>query len=228
MKLTSFLSAVILLAALLGGVAQSASGASTSNLRILYSGDDAFRNYDFTSNDVVSSTNVDWPVNLLFLNNADIHRVKHGLGAIYSGEGSTMWGRLNDGYGFVWDADGGRKKGSCRDEYTHYRVYADGDDRLYNMSWGYYVLGTSHIDHHECWTGTWFGRSEVAEGRIAADAAGIGWAVYSDWAYWYNAEPYRAEGNHIWENDGYTTYIGVGGGGGGSGPRPMSAPGGST
>jgi hypothetical protein len=188
----------------------SAGAGSTSHLTILYIREDAFRNYDFLSQ-TVSSTNVDWPVNFLFYNNAEVDKVKDAMR--FSFAGSRMNGRINDGSGFVWDQDGGRKNYLCPiigDAY-HYRLYADGDDRLYNAAWGYYVIGTSHIDHNECGFGAWFGKSETAEGYIASRArSAFGSSnVAEDWSSFANSEPYREEGNHIWQNNGLATAVRV-------------------
>ena len=189
---------------------QAAGAASTSKLTILTIREDAFRNYDFLSQ-TVSSTNVDWPVNFLFWNNAEIDKVKDAMR--FSFPGSTMYARLNDGSGYVWDQDGGRKTYLCPiiGDAHHFRVYADGDDRLYNLGWGYYILGTSHIDHNECGLGRWFGKTETAEAYIAGRARtafGSG-NVVEDWSSFANSEPYREEGNHIWQNNGLATSVRV-------------------
>jgi len=204
--------AVIAIAALL--VPMSASGGSTSNLTLLYIQEDSFRNYDFDSQYVLS-TNVDWPVTLVFWNNANINKVKNSLdSAGFQWGGDSENGRLNDGYGYVWDTDGGRKNVLCPFLSTdsHYRIYAPSYDYLYNVSWGFYVIGTTHRDHNECGPlDTWYGKSDEAENEVAFASAAV-WgsgAVASDWAYFYNYEPYRAEGSHIWLNDGYATAVRV-------------------
>jgi hypothetical protein len=206
LALAALIALVVLVAA------QAAGAGSTSKLTILYVREDAFRNYDFLSQ-TVSSTNVDWPVNFLFWNNAEIDKVKSKLGGYYPYSGSKMNGRLNDGSGFVWDQDGGRKSILCPiigDAY-HYRIYADSDDRMYNISWGYWVFGTSHIDHNECGFGKWFGKSEQAENHIASHARNVFGSsnVAEDWSSFYNYEPYREQGNHIWQNNGYATAVRV-------------------
>jgi hypothetical protein len=197
---------------------------STGTVRYLSAREDRFFNWDFRSQTSVG-TNVDWPMNLLFFNGASIDYIKSALDPPYGGSGSSMYAKIDEsGWGWAWDSDPGRKKGGCWwDDQYHYRIYADGPS-LYNMSWGYYVLGTSHIDHNHC-NGGWSGMSEVAEEEIAWDTIGLNWSVYGDYAYWYNAEYFRVEGNHVVDSNGYTTYIDVrlsGGGGGGGGPdQPM-------
>jgi hypothetical protein len=204
------LTLVIAVLLALAGSQAAGEAATASRLALLSIEEDSFRNYDFLSRSV-SASNVDWPINLLFWNNAEVDKVKNGLPYAYVG--STMYARLNDGTGYVWDADGGRKSSPCPilGQATHYRLYADGDDRLYNLTWGYYALASSHFDTRECGPGKWFGRSEDAEAKIAA-AARARWGasrVAEDSISFENAEPYREEGNHIWLNDGLGTTVSV-------------------
>jgi hypothetical protein len=213
MKLRVLLALVVAAAAVVviaGAGSASAATACCGNLRLLYFSGDAIRNYDFTSQSV-SSTNVDWGIDLNFYNNADINKVKNALNPYgYSGTGSTMYGRLSDngGASYVWDADGGRKKGGCFDQYTHYRIYANpAYDFNYSTGMGYWVFGSTHYDNQECFGG-WHGKSEGAEWDVnsAADSA-FGVANRYDWANYYNYEPYRQEGDHIWDQDGYASYV---------------------
>lgn len=170
-------------AAALGVLAHAAGAASTSNLSLVNQNEDYFRNYDFTAQ-VVSATGVDWAVDLVFKNNATINKVKNGMESPYDQGGtcaSGQNGRLNDGAGYVWDSDSGKKTTCCPitgDAY-HFRVYADADDRMYNSTWGYYVFGTTHIDHAECGSGSWFGYSENAEGYLMSHLP-AGWSGTSD------------------------------------------------
>lgn len=187
-----------------------ALSATTSNLTILYIAEDRFYNYDFASRSV-SSSNVDWPVGLLFYGNADVNKVK----SIYWGRipASTMYACIDDGGGWVWDSDMGTKGivySSYLNSYVylHMRVYAPNPpDYAYNQYWGKYVIATAHYDQFPL--ESWSGYSEYAEHHLASIASGKGYAVYVDWAYFYNYEPYRAEGNHIWLNDGYATAVHV-------------------
>ncbi|CAG0975149.1 MAG: hypothetical protein MPEBLZ_00899 [Candidatus Methanoperedens nitroreducens] len=155
--------------------------ASTNNLTTLYIREDSFRNYDFLS-ETDSNTNVDWPVSMLFYNNADINKVKS---IFFIGFGSILKGRLNDGAGWVWDSDGGTKGISSRyGHWLHMRVYADSDDRMYNLAWGYYVIGTTHYDEYPF--ESWSGYSEAAEEEFASIASSKGYSVSEDWSTFYN------------------------------------------
>ena len=184
-------------------------GATTSNLTLLTVAEDSFYNYDFTSK-TVSSNNVDWPVSLVFYGNADVNKVKN----IYWGVtilANTMYAYLNDGQGFVWDEDRGTKGvvwSNCTNSYVwlHMRVYAPNPpDYLYNIYYGKYVIATAHYDQFPL--ESWSGYTECAEKHLAAIAKSKGYTVYQDLFYFYNYEPYRIEGNHIWLNNGYATYI---------------------
>ncbi len=195
-------------AILLTTIVAPAMAATTQNLNILGIREDYFYNYDFLSR-TASSTNVDWPVTMLFYNNADVNKVKN----IFDGgiPGGYMYLKLNDGAGWVWDRDTGtgtkHVSSVYDDRWLHMRIYADSDDRMYNLNWGYYVLGTTHYD--EAWSESWSGYSEDAEEEYADEASSSGYTVYEDWSYWYNPEPYRNESNHIWSNNGYTTAVNV-------------------
>lgn len=179
---------------------------TTSNLAILGIREDYFYNYDFCSS-TVSDTNVDWPVTMLFYNNAEVDKVKN----IYWGVGpwSTCNARLNDGSGWVWDVDRGTKSTGLHA--CHMRVYADADDRMYNVDWGYYVLGTSHYDYFEWTPWGWSGYSESAEAELCQVARDKGYTVFEDWAYFYNYEGYREEGGgkHRWSNNGWASAVNV-------------------
>ncbi|AKG39443.1 hypothetical protein MA03_07830 [Infirmifilum uzonense] len=197
---------IILLSVL---VYRTTLAASTSNLTTLCVAEDCFYNYDFTSTSV-SSTNVDWPVGLLFYGNADVNKVKN----IYWGVtifANPMYFYMNDGSGWIWDEDRGTKGvvfSSYLNSwvYLHMRVYAPNPpDYAYNSYWGKYVLATAHYDQYPL--ETWSGYSEYAEKDLASIASNKGYATFQDWAYFYNTEPYRVEGNHIWLNNGYATAI---------------------
>lgn len=186
---------------------EDANGASTSRLSRLAFFGDQFWNYDFTTN-LVRSHKVDWPIGLVFYGNATINKVKNFLHNPYDQTGSGMYGRINDGSRWRWDTDNGRKTTLCPGapfqpaSAKHYRVYADADDRLFNTSWGFYVIGSTHYDVNECGFGASFGWSETAEGWLTHYwRANGGWAQ-DDWRWFGNPEPVRTQGNHIWQNDG--------------------------
>jgi hypothetical protein len=190
-----------------------ALASSTTHLALVTIGDDTIRNYDFHSQ-TVSSTNIDWAVSLIFSNNATINKVKSALDNPYD-QGATcaspQYGRLDDGAGYVWDTDSGKKTTCCPitgSDY-HFRIYADSDDRLgYNATYGYWVFGTTHKDVKECGTGTWYGDSEVAE-QYMRSVKPSGWGMTAEARNMSNPEPARWDGDHYWNNSGYATVFSV-------------------
>lgn len=136
--------------------------------------------------------------------------------------------RLRDGYptqdptnrgtvthSAVWDQDRGTVQGlPCVGTKYHYRVYAPspdvgGDDRFYNLRWGYYVIGTSHVDFHERCPGGWSGESERTEQRVLGQAQSKGDLIFSDEINMFNALPFRQYGDHRWLNDGLASRVGL-------------------
>jgi len=170
-------------------------------------------NYDFESKSA-TSTNVDWPVNLIFFNNATIDGVKWQLDGYY---GATSPEKKNMGineYGLTsWDEDGGKKGILCpiTNQWTrHYRVYAGTDDTLYSPSLGYWVAASTHKDRNECPPiNKQFYDSEEVEEHIGGLYANAGLHVWDDFSSFNNAEPYRVEGPHIWNSNGLVTFIDV-------------------
>ena len=150
------------------------------------------------------------PSTLVFGNNATINKVKDGLnGQGYGHSGSTMYGFVTAGTGAccVWDADDGRKTGICTG--THYRVYADSDDRMYTPSWGYFVMGTTHRDNDECpgGAGPTHGWSEEAESNVRGASNNAGWAIYPDYLPFNNSVVTSWIGNRYYQNNGLATLI---------------------
>ncbi|UNQ73808.1 hypothetical protein [Infirmifilum sp. NZ] len=200
---------LLVLAIVTLAIATATWEATTSNLTVLAIAEDMFYNYDFASQSV-SSSNVDWPVCLVFYGNADVNKVK----GIYWGAtilANPMYAYLNDGAGWVWDPDRGTK-GVVYSSYLggyvylHMRVYAPNPpDYMSNTYWGRYVVATAHYDQFPL--ESWSGYTEYAERHLASIASAKGYATFVDWAYFYNPEPYRAEGSHIWLNDGYATAV---------------------
>jgi len=185
--------------------------ATTSKLCIIYVQEDEFYNYDFLSKTLpVSGSNVDWPMAMLFYNNANVQKVK----SMYFGNtpGTIMYARLDDGQGWLWASDTGTK---CltwwstylnQYVYLHMRVYAPlVTGYMNNAGYGKYVLGTTHYDNYP--TESWSGYSEYAEHDFASYAQLHGYTVFVDWSDWHNYEPLRYERTHIWLNDGYTTAV---------------------
>ena len=89
------------------------------------------------------------------------------------------------------------------------RIYSNpnngGSERSYNVSWGYYVQGTTHWDRNDCMNpNAAFGWSEDAEREMVNRAISQGYALYHDWGNLYNPEEPRWEGNyaHYWQNSG--------------------------
>jgi hypothetical protein len=195
----------------------NAATATAGNLRLIHKQEDAFRNYDFTSYHVARNK-VDWPINLVFYNAVtNVNIVKDDLNFAFNQTGSTMHGRVSDSGGqFFWDDDNGKKNALCSNpihlsDAFHFRIYASPADSLFNLKWGFYAIASSHIDHDECWVHKWTGLSENAELAVAKAAAleyGQN-AVHIDLHNFYNFEPLRREGSHIWLNDGWATFIRV-------------------
>lgn len=188
----------------------TASAWTTSRLAVVNVGGDYIYNYDFESPSA-SSSNVDWPVTMMFTGNANINKVKN----IYWGTalGANMYGRVNDGAGWVWDNDRGTKSLGAYST-CHMRLYADSDDRLYNLTWGYFVIGTSHYDIREIFPDRRFGWSEDAATELS-NLAEDHWSVwFVEWnsINMYNYEPGRWEyeggsPRHYWQNNGYATQV---------------------
>jgi hypothetical protein len=143
-------------------------------------GDDTWKNFDFTDTDV-NRCGIDWPINLVFWNNSSAPRVKTLLSYInYDTTGGDMYEKSQE-WTFTdpkWEHDSGVKKGfPCTGDAQHLRIYGSIYDwensiqfrtSMYDMEWGYYNVATSHIDHHEgC--GGWSGQSEQAEHGIGHD-----------------------------------------------------------
>lgn len=173
---------------------------------------DYVKNYDFASQ-YDAQDNVDWPVSILAYNGASIDRFKYllenqGFG---SQSGNDQYGRASDGgENYRFDGDGGKKGVFCPSNSTtpHYRVYADGDQYLYNTTFGTYVYATTHRDRDECGGGNRsFYDSEGVEGLVVGKFGYLGYPVYHDQYRFYNYNPYRVEGDHIWDNDGNGSYV---------------------
>ncbi|MDE3090452.1 MAG: hypothetical protein KGJ80_13805 [Chloroflexota bacterium] len=181
---------------------------TASRLSILGIYEDMFWNYDFLDNQGWNNTHTDWPITMLFYGNADVAKVKN----IYWGDtnfASVMYGSVSDdGWTFMWIPDDGTKDWGlvpCSTNPTlHMRVYG----RLYNIGWGYYVLGTTHNDINECLPPyQMYGWSENTENEFGLIAQSKGYPVYSNWGWFNNPEPDRWETNHFWQSNGYATAV---------------------
>jgi hypothetical protein len=196
---------------------------TTGYVSTAYTQEDGVRNYDFLTQSVTGS-NVDQPMDIIWLGNATVNQTKTNLQAccLFDGAGSSKNGRISDAYPYAgssctawcWDTDSGRKTVSCSDYHT--RIYAPaGADRLWNAEFQYYVVGSSHMDindYYNCGGGASYGYSETAEYNIWA-----GWAnTWGNGFAWYdsgqntsgnNYEPFWQEGNNFWNNDGWMTWL---------------------
>ncbi|MCA1706171.1 MAG: hypothetical protein LC808_24065 [Actinobacteria bacterium] len=185
-------------------------GATARSLVLLgFAGNDALYNYDFLSTSA-SATNVDWTANMMFRNNAEIDKVKSILTPEFRNEGSVKYALLKDDTSYVWDSDRGMKNpaGTCPSD-VHLRLYADGDDRMYNLTDGFYIFGTTHIDWYEGCSGEQFGWSEDAESSFVNRFRNKGYVVWEDCCDWFNWEPLRYQGNHVWDNNGLTSIVNI-------------------
>jgi len=211
----------------LGSIRTTAAATSgwVHNVRPIHVGPDVFYNYDFSSPSL--SGNIDWPIDLVFWDNAFTpNQVK-----LYDMGGSIADpAYLNIGQGHgpdFWDKDEGSKSGipGCN-TVEHYRVYKDDSatSTRFTTNWGFYIVGSAHRDRfEECYTVSpftghllavgdhWSGRSERAEGHVADKAATV-WgsgAIQRSFVQLYNAETTHREGKHRFENDGKATKIKV-------------------
>jgi hypothetical protein len=189
------------------------AGNTAKSLSILAVHEDRFFNYDFRSTRSTANTNVDWPVTMVFYNDATVNKVKNAYwGPVVIG--SSMYARMTDnGTSWTWDSDRGTKTGGCGSGqvFRHLRVYAPGDgDRMYNIGWGYYVLGTTHYDREECLKSAKYGWSEDAEHYMYTHARNVlRWTASLDYMSFANSEPARWEGNNFWQSDGKATFVRV-------------------
>jgi hypothetical protein len=197
-------------------LAGSAGSATTDSLYQIDTGyGDFFYNYDFTTDSGAGWNTVDWGMSVIFYNNAEIEKVKGEAPSYWAGASvaSPMWAYLwnNGTWGPGYDQDSGKKTDSpsCLGSTRHFRIYAPPTtDRFYNQSYGYYVVASTHYDHHEL-CDDWFDDSEGTEHDLANEVASQpGNAVWHDYANLSNYQWYD-EGNHHWRQNGYATYVWV-------------------
>ncbi len=194
-----------------------ADAATVTNLETINSrtGADRFKNYDFEhESNPVRNDEVDWPIDLVFYNDASVTKVKEHLAIPFPREGSEQSGRVDDGDGWVWNKDKGMKSvENSNDNASHSRLYGT-PNRSYDLIAGYYVVASAHIDH-EVLIGSWWGYSERAEHDFAV-AAREEWGpghVDEDLDNFYNANGLHADiddgESHMWDNDKYATFVDV-------------------
>jgi hypothetical protein len=192
---------------------------TAANYGILWGSDvpqlweDAFYKYDHESKSTGSS-NVDWPVTLVFTMEAEVPLVIELLWGGACIWDATMYGRCSDQApgNFEWYGTKGSK--TCGDPwytFPHVRPYAPknvetGKRQFENLSLHYYVIGTSHYDNYPSLNK--FGYSEWAE-EAAVDRMHNQWGYYvwNDYYDFKNYEPYRVEGNHYWYSNGWASEI---------------------
>jgi hypothetical protein len=207
-----------LLAVVVGLLSVGVAGASTTQyLAPVTYHQNSFWNYDFDSHSAVS-TNVDWPVDLIFYGNASISKVYKKIGWIWSGSSEYM--QFTTSSGTTWVSSGGRKNRLCTD--THFRLYAPSVGYLTDPVLGHYVIATAHLDKNECGSSPTYGWNETAEANVAARAAKV-WgqaAVTPDAqvlpdnttqtrALFQNTDESGWQGNHYFWNDGLPTLVKV-------------------
>jgi len=205
--------------------------------------------WDFTTKSS-DPDHVDWAVDVLFLRNANIERVKadmqgdgentyigYSVGDDWYERGAAdpMNGVMNENdlgnNQWHWREDRGMKTNACaygnhefpwgKYNVLHYRIYApNGRDSIFNQGMGWWVYGTTHIDHKECvehdWAeppyleGKWSGRSELAEKFLASLGRYYfgNRHVLEDVISMNNGEN-RQDTGHWWENNGKATVIEV-------------------
>jgi hypothetical protein len=206
--------ALLLIAGGLVNQARPAEAATTKTLQYLSIGGDRFFNYDFLSKSS-AATNVDWPVTVIFRNNATVDKAKSSMEAWSNYFDSTSYQMMyiveNDGSGAYWDQDGGKKTPACPTyghSSPHYRVYGIGSyERMYSTTFGYYVPATTHRDYNECPAYQKKHADTEAVEDLLLREAGDNTTVYNDMYNFHNYEPYRVEGNHTWYSNGYASTV---------------------
>ncbi|MBI4362235.1 MAG: hypothetical protein HY558_03585 [Euryarchaeota archaeon] len=178
-------------------------------------GGDWVYNYDFHSKDI-RADNVDWPVTLVFWNNAEVDKVKNVWCPWYDTQcwapGVYEYMYLKDGSSPAWDQDTGRKKllkWYDWDDTWHVRFYAPSStDRGYNLQMGYWVVATTHkhIDELGGDATKRTGYNEETEGKVASVFKGKGYQVQEDSLPMGNAQNVWV-GHHYLESDGRATLI---------------------
>ena len=188
---------------------QKANAWTTDNLRWMLgeiSDGDSWFNYDFTD-DNWSTTNVDWPVNLVFEgSDVDISLVKTALWGTAGWPDAKMWNFVNDDGGpGEWHDDYGTKEHSFYA--NHMRPYAP--NNTYGYYFGFnsimrYCIGSSHRDN---WPNV--GYSEEAEQAVCNELSNSGnWFIWEDYYNFHNPEN-RTECHwpeyHRWQSDGWAS-----------------------
>jgi len=193
------------------------SETANNGITTILFGNDRWKNYDFYS-ESARSTNVDWAVSLLFVNNATVDKVKSRLedwSNLYEHPSSkSMDARMSNYYdqAWAWDGDKGKKNPICPawTHSDHVRVYSNttsgGYEHMYNSTLGYYVIATVHRDYNECGGSVGHGYSENAEDRLISQVNENTIVSPDHWNI-YNREPLRHQGNHYWQGNGLASTV---------------------
>ena len=190
-----------------------------NNIRVGFPEGDWFTNYDYDSKSE-QTENVDWPVTMLWINQASINRVKDYLINTHGwvSEGGTLCNdKVLNTYETSnvnkpdWDGDCGvtwncEYVSPTESRKMHTRLYAPTDnpynDQWYSTQLGYYIVGTTHYDKNHSGCGSsgpeQFGWSEDVEQRIAAMADAECTVLYNQWII-YN----DGTGPYDWDSQAY-------------------------
>jgi hypothetical protein len=220
--------------------------ADGSNLYVSDLSEDGARSVDFncsgtsSSSDVPNFNRMDWPVTIIFMGAAWMDKVSAdlanpGVADMRTGWGIPLYGRtINNGGGgtsctagqWCWSPSDGDKTNTCAMSSTyrvHVRLYAPGGNAAatahaasYTLGFGFYVLGTTHIDsgyvNEGCPDPYWTGYSENAAlwifGKWNA-AYGSAYAWYAAASSGNNAASYWATASGFMQSDGQMTWLGV-------------------
>jgi hypothetical protein len=197
--------------------ARTAEASTAANgITVMAMGNDLWYNYDFNS-ESHRSTNVDWAISVLFINNATIDKAKSKVddwtNAFEYSSSTRKWSYTSNYYerDWGWDADRGKKNPICpvHEDSHHFRAYSNnngGYERMYNTTLGFYVIASTHRDWDECGGSVRHGYSEYTESVLLNRVRDN---TYVEWDKWglSNNENYRVEGNHIWSNDGWASTV---------------------
>lgn len=177
-------------------------------------GDQRIYNYDHRSGSA-QLNNVDWPIHIIFWNNATVNLVKLQRQSIFAYNCNDSLGLCNKQLRvdpvrrtaapaventWIWDFDGGRKESRCglsggADVWVkHYRAYDNGGQNLWNPYWGYWVPMETHYDYDDpnllgtnC-NNTQHGYNEEAEHNIYFDYLWVpNWTGSQNWMHLHNA-----------------------------------------
>lgn len=144
---------------------------------------------------------------IVFAGNANKTKVKNAfVYNFYQYTGSIMYNKLNNGSGWVANNDAGMKTDYTDMNGYHYRLYAAGGSYMTNISWGNYVLATTHCDFL---MGGGYGWSEICEDDLCYYATVKGWTVYPDLIWFYNYDNGRQDGSQYWLSNGYASKINI-------------------